>query len=328
MKISSLFLKRLIFTILLCIGVYILYNFFFYNQNYTLDSIEVSISWMFTISYFILFFYVLIFLISMKSYIISFGIVVILGTPTWIIIYALETFIQGFWFPSLTIIRHLSAILSFSILSPGLILIVINYIKNNSNKANSRKIFHTYHVHEGFVGVIFILLTLFLIMIRLYLVQYQIFRRELRIFLAIDMVLLYLFLFFGSFLIFRDWRDLIRFRLINKRESPHSDYSISTFYPITPDSLKFFKSPKILLYPFGILFSSIAVNIFIHGTDFMPEEIFNLNHEALVLIGIILSFFAGGIVGLDWYRLFAKMYPELHKDFEQILEKLRRINSD
>ncbi|MFW9829090.1 MAG: hypothetical protein ACFFEY_16050 [Candidatus Thorarchaeota archaeon] len=264
----------------------------------------------------------------MKSYIISFGIVVILGTPTWIIIYALETFIQGFWFPSLTIIRHLSAILSFSILSPGLILIVINYIKNNSNKANSRKIFHTYHVHEGFVGVIFILLTLFLIMIRLYLVQYQIFRRELRIFLAIDMVLLYLFLFFGSFLIFRDWRDLIRFRLINKRESPHSDYSISIFYPITPDSLKFFKSPKILLYPFGILFSSIAVNIFIHGTDFMPEEIFNLNHEALVLIGIILSFFAGGIVGLDWYRLFAKMYPELHKDFEQILEKLRRINSD
>ncbi|MFW9943290.1 MAG: hypothetical protein ACFFFT_19800, partial [Candidatus Thorarchaeota archaeon] len=70
----------------------------------------------------------------------------------------------------------------------------------------------------------------------------------------------------------------------------------------------------------------IAVNIFIHGTDFFPEEIFALNHETLVLIGIILSFFAGGIVGLDWYRLFAKIYPELCQNFEHVLDDLRKNN--
>jgi hypothetical protein len=328
MKKSSLFLKRLVFAILLFLGIYILYNFYFYNQNYSSDSIEVSFSWMFTISFFILFFYLLIFLIDIKAYIISFSIIVIVGTPAWIIIYVLETFIQGFWFPTITIFRHLSAILSFSILSPGLILIVINYIKNNSNKAKSRKIFHKYHIHEGFVGLIFILISIFLILIRCTLVQYQIFRRELRVFLAIDMVFLYLFLFFGSFLIFRDWRDLIKLKFINKREAPQTAYFTSTFYPINQDSVKFFNTPKIILYPFGILFSSIAVNIFIHGTDFLPEKIFSLNHETLVLIGIILSFFAGGIVGLDWYRLFAKLYPELYQDFEKVLSNLRKLSSN
>lgn len=266
------------------------------------------------------------FLIGIKTYIISFSIIIIFGTPAWIIIYALETFVSGFWFPVLTIIRHLSAILSFAILSPGLTLIVINYIKNNSNRSSSRKFLHIYHIHEAFLGIILISISILLIVIRYILVQYEVFRRELRIFLAIDMILLYLFLFFGSFLIFRDWRDLIRFKFIQKREPVDKNYSSATFYPITPDSIKFFKPPKIILYPFGILFSSIAVNIFIHGTDFFPEAIFMLNHETLVLIGIVLSFFSGGIVGLDWYRLFAKIYPELYQNFEQVLDNLREIN--
>ena len=326
MRKYYLIFKIVILLFLVIISTFILYYFFYYNLFYPDGSPEVSLSWMFTISYFILFFYILIFIIGIKTYIITFSIITILGTPAWIIIYALETFMTGFWFPFLTVIRHLSAILSFSILSPGLTLIVINYIKNNSNRTNSRKLFHNYHIHEGFVGIIFTFISSLLIMIRYSLIQYEVFRTYLRIYLAIDMVLLYLFLFFGSFLIFRDWRDLLKLKFIQKREHVDNNYSASTFYPITPDSIKFFKSPKIILYPFGILLSSIAVNIFIHGTDFLPEAIFTLNHETLVLIGIVLSFFSGGIVGLDWYRLFAKIYPELSRNFEQILDTLRQVN--
>ncbi|MFX1389082.1 MAG: hypothetical protein ACFE9Z_03350 [Promethearchaeota archaeon] len=328
MKNSLFFFKVLLLTILVSLGIFITYYFFYFNQNYSSDSFEASLSWMWTISYFILFFYMLLFLIELRLYIIIFSIIVIFGTPTWIIIYALETFIPGFWFLSLTILRHLSAILSFSILAPGLTLIVMNYIKNNSNVNKSKKIFHNFHIHEGFVGLLFILIAVFLILIRYTLVQYEIFRSNLRIFLAIDMILLYLFLFFGAFLIFRDWRDMINFKLISKRETPNREYSEAIFYPINTNSINFFKSPKVLLYPFGILFSSIAVNIFIHGTDFLPEEIFSLNHETLVLIGIILSFFTGGIVGLDWYRLFARIYPELYRDFEEVLDNLRTQNSN
>ncbi|MFW9818679.1 MAG: hypothetical protein ACFFE5_03635 [Candidatus Thorarchaeota archaeon] len=326
MRKYYLIFKTLILIFLIIISTVIIYNFFYYNLFYADGSLEVSFSWMLSISYFILFFYILLFLLSIKIYVITFSIIVIFGTPAWIIIYALETFVSGFWFPVLTIIRHLSAIISFSILSPGLTLIVIRYIKNNSNRSNSKKLFHNYHFHEGFLGIIFILISILLIIIRYLLVQYEIFRRELRVFLAIDMVLLYLFLFFGSFLIFRDWRDLLRFKIIEKREIIDQNYSSAIFYPLTPDSIKFFKSPKIIIYPIGVLLSSIAVNIFIHGNDFFPEAIFNVNHETLVLVGIILSFFAGGIVGLDWYRLFAKIYPEEYMKFEQILENLRNNN--
>ncbi len=326
MKNYFLFFKRLLLAILAVLSIFIIYNFFYYNQKYSQDSIEVSINWMFTISYYLLFFYMLLFLIDIKIYQIIFIMIVIFGTPAWIIIYILETFVPGFWFPILTILRNFSAILCFSILSPGLALFIVKYIKNNSNTTNSRKIFHNYHVHEGIVGIFFIITALILLIIRYTLIQYEILRTNLRIFLAIDMILLYLFLFVGSFLIFRDWRDLIKFKFIEKREYTYTNYRSSIFNPITSDSFKFFKSPKILLYPFGILLNSIALNIFIHGNDFLPEEIFTLNHETLIAIGIILSFFAGAIIGLDWYRLFAKMYPELYQNFEQFLGNLKKIS--
>jgi hypothetical protein len=279
---------------------------------------------MFTICYFILFFYKIFFLIDTKPYVIIFIIIAIFGGLAWIVIYALETFIPGFWFPTLTILRHLPAIFCFSILSPGLILSLIHYIKNNSNKNKLKKIFHNYRIHEGFVGILFIIIAFIFLIIRYNLISYKIFRTDLRIFLAIDMILLYLFLFLGSFLVLRDWRDIISFKLIERRESTNNKYKSPLFNPITSDSLKFFKSPKLLLYPFGILLNSIAVNLFIHGNDVIPEEIFPLNHETLILISIILSFISGGIMGLDWYRIFRKTYPESYQQFEKMLDSLRK----
>ncbi|MFX1378637.1 MAG: hypothetical protein ACFFA4_06050 [Promethearchaeota archaeon] len=277
-----------------------------------------------TISFFILVFYIAFFLVNIKLYLIIFIFISIFGGLTWIIIYILETFFGGWWFPILTILRHLSAILCFSVLSPGLILSLMHYIKNNSNKKESRKIFHNYRIHEGFVGIIFIIIAFVLLILRYNLVKYEIFRTSLRIYLAIDMILLYLFLFFGSFLVLRDRRDIITLKLIEKREIPSNNYNSGIFNPVTSDSLKFFKSPKVLLYPMGILLNSIAANLFIHGTDFLPEEIFSLNHETLVMIGIILNFIAGGMLGLDWYRLFGRIYPELYQEFEHILDNLRK----
>jgi hypothetical protein len=289
---------------------------------------EVSISWMLTISYSIGVFYILLFLTNIRIYLIIFSVIVIFGGPTWIVIYFLETFVPGYNFPSLTVLRHLSAIISFSVLSPGLTLAVINYIKNNTNSDKPRRVFHKYHIHEGFVGIVFILISLILMVLRYNLVKYEIFRTDLRIFLAINMIILYLFLFFGSFLVFRDWRDVIKGKFIQKRDFTDTDPNPLGVNTITADSITFFKPPKFLLYPFGLLFSSIAVNIFIHGTDFLPEEVFTMNHETLVLLGIIFSFISGGIVGLDWYRLFAKIYPETYQKFEILLDKFRINDSE
>jgi hypothetical protein len=247
----------------------------------------------------------------------------VLGVPLWIIIYLLEFFKiePSFW--NWTTIRDVSAILCISILSPGLILNFIRYIKNNSNQNTKRKLFRKYHIHEGFVGILFTICALFLWLIRSVLIRSETMRRELRIFLAIDMVLLYLFLFSGSFLIFRDWRDIIKLKFIKKRDINNNNNKSSIFNPITQDSIKFFESPRVLLYPFGILLNSLSLNLFIHGTYFISERIFKTNQETLVLIGVILCFISGGMLGLDWYRIFAKIYPNLYHELGQILDEFR-----
>ncbi|MFX1292831.1 MAG: hypothetical protein ACFFAG_17935 [Promethearchaeota archaeon] len=283
-----------------------------------------KVNWMITIFYFIAFFYITFFLINSTVYNIIFGIVISFGTFLWIGIYFLEFYkIElGLW--NWAAIRNCAAIICISILSPGFTLYMIKYIKNNSNPNRKWKIIQNYHVHEGFVGILFIILAIFLLLIRFLMIQHEVLKKRLRIFLAIDMILLFLFLVSGSFLILRDRRDIFRLKLIEKRKDQSGNRISSTFNQISHDSLQFFKNPRGLYYPFGILLNSFAVNMFIHGVDFLPKEIFNLSHETIVFIGFILCFFASGIIGLDWYRLFAKFYPKLYQELEQILGDLKK----
>jgi len=302
----------------------ILYYFYYYNQRYEWYSLELQMNWMFTISYFILFFYLLLFLINFQNYNKIFLVIILIGAPLWIILYFLELFKIEFGFLDWNIIREAVPIICFSIMSPGLTINFIKYIRYNSNQDNKGKIFRHYHIHEGFVGILFAFFAFFLWIIRNIMVQYEILRTELRIYLAIEMILLFLFLFSGSFLIFRDWRDVIKFKFIENRKKNYNSNVSFIFHLNSPESSQFFKSPRVLLYPFGIFLNSISVSLFIHGTDFFPVMIFHLNHETLVLIGIILSFIAGGLLGIDWYRVFAKFYPDLYQEFEQILNDLRK----
>ena len=154
-------------------------------------------------------------------------------------------------------------------------------------------------------------------------IQHEVLRKQLRIFLALDMILLYLFLFSGSFLVFRDRRDVLKLKFIEKRNSFNDIDNSSVFSPITLDSIHFFKSPRIPYYPIGIVINSFSVNLLIHGTDFLGPKIFSLTLETIVLIGFILCFIAGFMIGMDWYRLFAKLYPNLYSEIEQILNGLK-----
>ncbi|MFX1345304.1 MAG: hypothetical protein ACFFAI_09360 [Promethearchaeota archaeon] len=279
---------------------------------------------MITILFFIIFFYILFFLVDSKAYNIIFGFIISFGTFLWISIYLLEFYKVEFGLWNLDTIRNSAAILCFSILSPGFTLYIIKFIKNNSNPNRKWKIIKNYHVHEGFIGILFVIIAFLLWVIRFLMVQHEVFKKKLRLFLAIDMVLLFLFLFSGSFLILRDRRDIVRLKLIEKRKEQSGIIISSTFNQISQDSIRFFKSPKGFFYPFGILLNCLAVNLFIHGTDFLPKEIFHLDHETIVLIGFILCFLAGGLVGFDWLRLFSKLYPELYQELELILDDLEK----
>ncbi|MFX0139503.1 MAG: hypothetical protein ACFFDN_38030 [Candidatus Hodarchaeota archaeon] len=316
-------IKGLILSSLIVLSFIFLYNFFYFAEHYEWSSLQMKVNWMVTIFFFISFFNILLYVISLKIYNIIFIVIIAIGTPLWIIIYFLE-FLKiepTFW--NWSAIRNISAIISIAILAQGLTLNFIKYIKNNSNQYKKRKKFQKYHIHEGFVGIFFIIIALCLWVIRYLMIQKEILRKELRIFLALNMIPLFLFLFSGSFLILRDRKDLLRLKFIERKNYKIQNNLSSVFNPITQDSIKFFKSPKIVFYPIGILLSSFSVNVFIHGIYFLPEEIFGFTHETTVFIGFVLCFIAGGMIGVDWYRLFARLYPKLYLEVEQILDKLQ-----
>ncbi len=323
MKKFKIIVKRVILFSLVILSFIVLYYLFYYNQVYEWESSVLKVNRMITTIYFVLFFYILFFLINFKFYNQVFIFIIISGTLLWIILYLLDFFKINLSFWNLSTIRNAAAILGICIISPGFTLYINKYIKKYSNQNEKGKIFKNYHIHEGFVGIIFIIIAFLLLMIRYLLIQYEVMREELRIFLAITTVLLYLFLFSGSFLIFRDRKDLIKFIFIEQREIRINNDEGSVFSPVTADSIQFFKSPKMLCYPLGILINSFSVNMLIHGTIFLPEKIFGLKNEAVVLIGFILCIISSGIIGVDWYRLFAKTYPKLFQEIEQILNGLR-----
>ncbi|UCC18540.1 MAG: hypothetical protein JSV62_10565 [Promethearchaeota archaeon] len=323
MKILYRILKALIILFLTISCFFFLYYFFYFDQHYIWDEIEISINWMVTILFFIIYFYILFFLIDFRAFNAVFLLIVMVGTPVWILIYFLEFLNIEFTFWNWSAIRDLASILCFSVLPPGLSSSFIKYIKSNSNQNKEKRIFRRYRIHEGFVGILFIIIAFSLWIIRLVMIQNETLRRELRIFLALDMIPLILFLFSGSFLTFRDRRDVLKLKFVEKRKIQVTGKSSTIFNPITINSIKFFKSPKFVLFPLGILFFSFGLNMFIHGTDFIIKELFNLSHESIVFLGFLLCFIAGGMIGIDWYRLFGKIYPNLYEEVEHKINEIK-----
>lgn len=319
-----IFILRIVILLGLVISSFIvLYYFLYYNQTYESDSSEIKVNRMITIICFILIFYIPFFLINHKFYNLFFIFIIMYGILSWIILYLLDFFNINIKFLNMSTSRTIAALLGICIIAPGFTLYIMKYIKNHSSQNEKGKVFRKYHIHEGFVGIIFVVIAFLLLMIRYLLVKYEVIREELRIFLAITMILLYLFLFSGSFLIFRDRKDIIKFKFIERRENISYNDKETVLGPINSNSIHFFKSPKLLIYPSGILINSFSVNMLIHGTLFLPEEIFGLKHELVVLIGFILCIISSGIIGIDWYRLFAKIYPKLSQEIKQVLESLQ-----
>ncbi len=58
-------------------------------------------------------------------------------------------------------------------------------------------------------------------------------------------------------------------------------------------------------------------------TLMFPRELFNLELENVILFGIACCFMGAGIIGLDWYNLFAKIYPD---KYEAIERKITNLN--
>jgi hypothetical protein len=212
--------------------------------------------------------------------------------------------------------------ISTAVIAPGMLVLIAYYIKKYTSKFE-RNFIGKYHIHEGFFGILLIVLVIFLFIIRTIIIQFEVFLNELKVFLAVIMIFIYFFLFFGGFFILRDIKDIVHLNFIKKieksqsNEEQHSD----VFNSINQNNLSFFKVIKLPIFPIGIITTSLSFSMIIYGTKFIPREL--LNSELILNYGYLFSFIAGSLIGFDWMRVFKLFYPIYYSEIEQKIIELK-----
>jgi hypothetical protein len=211
-------------------------------------------------------------------------------------------------------------------IAPSLIMYVIFYIRNSTARYESSTIFGKYHLHEGFIGIILIAISIILIVLlfQLSFLTHPYWRRLSFIFVLVQ-VFSIIFLYLGSFFFFRDWHDIIRLKLIEIKSSSKNDKKkkeVPVFTQITQEDLPFFRFPSLLLFPFGILATIISISMIIYGSELFPRQIIDINKEFITYLGYLLCVISGGSIGIDWFRIFKLYYPELYEEIKKVIDQI------
>jgi len=294
---------------------------FFYScrELYEWNSSELTLSRSIAIISINIFFLTLMFLIDSKIYKLLFKSVIIFSIGLWGFVHSLQFFeteqlLVGFWNFIDTIFY-----IAWSFLAPGLIFYIIHYIHKSTEKFEEAKI-GEYHIHESFAGLILFVLAFFLWILLVFLTQFEILLKELSFIIAILRIFLFLFIYCGSFLVFRDKDDLFHLKFLEKKEKREkSNNNSSVFLNLTEEDIHFFKTPILILFPLGMILTSFTIDILVYGTSFLP-----IDSSAINLLGYICCFLSGGLIGLDWFRIFKVFYPELYNEISVVLDNLKK----
>ena len=268
-------------------------------------------------------FYGIVLVINIRSYRIIFFSLAFFGIVAWNISYLNENLDLGLLSNNSKDFLEIVLFISTAVIAPGLVVFIAYYIKKFTSKFEGNFI-GKYHLHEGFFGIILVGLAIFLFISRTMVRQFEVFLNELKVILAIIMILLYFVLFFGGFFIFRDIKDVIHLNFIKKMEKPHvkEEQHSRIFSSITQDNLSFFKVSMLPIFPIGIFITSMSFSMVIYGTKFIPREL--LSSELIVNYGYLFSLLAGSIIGFDWVRIFKWFYPKYYGDIEQRIIELKK----
>ncbi len=268
-------------------------------------------------------FYGIVLVINIRSYRIIFFSLAFFGIVAWNITYLNENLDLGLLSNILKDFLEIVLFISTAVIGPGLVVFIAYYIKKFTYKFEGNFI-GKYHLHEGFFGIILVGLVIFLFISRTIIRQFEVFLNELKIVLAIVMILLYFVLFFGGFFIFRDIKDIIHLNFIKKMDKSHvnEEQHSRIFNSITQENLSFFKVSTIPIFPIGIFITSMSFSMVIYTTKFIPREL--LSSELIVNYGYVFSLLAGSIIGFDWVRIFKWFYPCYYSDIEQRIIELRK----
>ena len=270
-------------------------------------------------------FYGIVLVINIRSYRIIFFSLTFFGIIAWNISYLNENLDLGLLSNIMKDFLEILLFISTAVIAPGLVVFIAYYIKKFTSKFEDNFL-GKYHLHEGFFGIILVGLAIILFISRTIVRQFDVFLNELKVILAIIMILLYFVLFFGGFFIFRDIKDVIHLNFIKKMDKSHvkEEQHSRIFSSITKDNLSFFKVSKLPIFPIGIFITSMSFSMVIYGTKFIPRAI--LNSQSVINYGYLLSFLAGGVIGFDWVRIFKWFYPKNYVDIEQRILKAKEHN--
>jgi len=291
------------------------------ESSFTYNSPEIAISRILLISTLNCFFYSVIFFGRLTHFKKIFEGLMIFIVFTWLLVYVFGFFsvsweFWDFW--------EIITYISFSMIAPGLIGYVSYYTRRITGNLEEARIFSKYHIHEGFAGIIFIFTALLLLYFHsLVVFLNEPYYRRLSFIIVGMEIFSFIFLFLGSFFCFRDWRDIIQIKLVEVRIiNDNKKGKTSVFKQITKENLDFFKIPKIMIYPFGLIIITLSINMIIYNTDFIPPYFYHLDETEIIMLGYISCFIAGAITGLDWLRLFKIFYPEIYKEIEQAINSI------
>ncbi len=327
-KISSFLLIKWVligFLYALLYGIFHYYALF--RLNYDPSSLGFSICRMRTLLLINIVLIITLFIISKKVYVLLFILFTISGIYMWTYRYLLTQFGDYNLTMEVKTLVEFFLFLTYSIMAPGMILLLIAYIKKLTPRIHGNILNKKYHVHETFFGLILLGIGLIFMLIRGRLIIYEIFWEDLQIILGFFNVFVFVFLFFGAFFLFRDFHDLLKLKFIEKVKETRTNAEDNQNYTpifgnITKNDTHFFQKPVLPLYPFGMLFTSVSFLMVIYGSDFLIYKLFFIPYNYVVNLGYILCFISAAIIGLDWFRLFKLFYPIRYKKINQKLAEL------
>ncbi len=319
------YFKLIILFVLSLLVIFPMMKYYEYRLNYNPNNyIELNLYKILAVFTLNLVFFFLLFIVKINYYVGVFKVILII----FIILSMFILIIKIELPPDLMNLWELFVLISFSMISPGLILMIIYYIRNKTSKYDSAKLFGKYHIHEGFMGILLLIMAMFLMILKINIAGFE--PSGFEPFSAILQIFIFIFLYIASFLISRDWHDLRRLKLIEKetqiKEKHDTNQNNAVFSKITKEDIHFFKKQKFIYYPFGMFLTFLSINLitFVSGyisTRFFITLEFDIN--IILTIGYISCILGGGLIGIDWFRLFEFFYPELYGNLEQILNNLK-----
>lgn len=190
-------------------------------------------------------------------------------------------------------------------------------ITKYQHKFESNIIKGKHHVHEGFAGIILILIAIGLFLLRLTWISKEKLITEFHIIGTVFIILLTLLLYFGSFLVGRDWKDVINFKFLSLNSDKNT--SIDDNETINDKKNMFYIEKPLNTYFLGIILSSMGIFFIFFPADIFPYHIFHIKAEVIRIFGWFILITGAMLIGFDWIRLLRRFFPD---EYEKLNQKL------